>query len=77
MTIDTLRHMFEHNSRFLELSLWVMEVLIVSMIAYEVGAAVLHKWQTKRRFKQLYKLMQEGQTLTLPGTPLKVSDPRP
>ena len=61
--MNTLRHMFEHNSRFLELSTWILEVLIASMIAYELGSAIWHKWRSKQRFKQLYKLLQQGQGL--------------
>jgi hypothetical protein len=48
----------------------VVEILVLLLIAYEVGTTVLHRLQTKRRLASLFALMHRGQELqtTVPGS---------
>jgi len=61
--LDTLRHAFSHGSRFLDISMWIMEFLVVILIAYEVGTTVWHKRKMRRRLARLFALLASGQNL--------------
>jgi hypothetical protein len=60
---DALRRMFAPNSRFLELSLWWMELAVVLLIAFEITRDVLHKRKMRRCHDALFELVIAGKQL--------------
>src|SRR5438552_11687522 len=59
--LDTLKRFSE--SVAYSISIWVMEFLVLALIAYEVFIAIYRHWTVKKRLKVLFRAMKKGQEL--------------
>lgn len=59
--LDWLRHLL-HRPPY-DVSLWLMELLVLLVIGYEVVSSVWHKRKIRRRSKQIFKFISKGRQL--------------
>ncbi len=60
--LDSLRRMHT-SSTIYSVSMWVMEFLVLALIAYEVVTELLHRRKMKSIHGSLFAMMQAGQKL--------------
>ncbi len=72
--LDTLRRLFSDVRPFEYLMLGV-EVLVLLLIAYEVGSGIWHRFRRNRRSRRVHEFFSQGQMLQsgTPGDPALVS----
>jgi len=59
---DTIRRMIE-GTRPIDWVMFVIELLVLALIAYEVGDGIYRKWRTRRFSSAVLQLMTQGQII--------------